>query len=64
MLSASLNTSTTTDSFGATELHPYVNALNPQVDGLVCVYPNAGLPNELGAYDEPPDWYAPVRHRL
>jgi 5-methyltetrahydrofolate--homocysteine methyltransferase len=41
-------------SFGATELHPYVNALNPQVDGLVCVYPNAGLPNELGAYDEPP----------
>jgi 5-methyltetrahydrofolate--homocysteine methyltransferase len=41
-------------SFGATELHPYVNALNPHVDGLVCVYPNAGLPNELGAYDEPP----------
>ena len=41
-------------SFGATELHPYVNALNPQVDGLVCVYPNAGLPNELGEYDEPP----------
>jgi len=41
-------------SFGATELHPYVNALNPQVDGLVCIYPNAGLPNELGAYDEPP----------
>ena len=45
-------------SFGATELHPYVNALNPQVDGLVCVYPNAGLPNELGAYDEPPDMTA------
>jgi 5-methyltetrahydrofolate--homocysteine methyltransferase len=45
-------------SFGATELHPYVNALNPQVDGLVCVYPNAGLPNELGAYDEPPEMTA------
>ena len=42
-------------SFGATELHPYVNALNPQVDGMLCVYPNAGLPNELGAYDEPPE---------
>jgi 5-methyltetrahydrofolate--homocysteine methyltransferase len=42
-------------SFGATELHPYVSALNPQVDGLVCVYPNAGLPNELGDYDEGPD---------
>jgi 5-methyltetrahydrofolate--homocysteine methyltransferase len=45
-------------SFGATELHPYVNALNPKVDGLVCVYPNAGLPNELGAYDEPPEMTA------
>ena len=45
-------------SFGATELHPYVTALNPQVDGLVCVYPNAGLPNELGAYDEPPEMTA------
>jgi len=45
-------------SFGATELHPYVNALNPQVDGLVCVYPNAGLPNELGTYDEPPEMTA------
>ena len=45
-------------SFGATELHPYVNALNSQVDGLVCVYPNAGLPNELGAYDEPPEMTA------
>ena len=45
-------------SFGATELHPYVNALNPQVDGMVCIYPNAGLPNELGAYDEPPEMTA------
>ena len=45
-------------SFGATELHPYVNALNPHVEGLVCVYPNAGLPNELGAYDEPPEMTA------
>ena len=42
-------------SFGATELHPYVSALNPQVDTMMCIYPNAGLPNELGAYDEPPE---------
>ena len=42
-------------SFGATELHPYVQALNPQVDSMLCVYPNAELPNELGAYDEPPE---------
>ena len=45
-------------SFGATELHPYVSALNPQVDSMVCVYPNAGLPNELGQYDEPPQMTA------
>ena len=45
-------------SFGATELHPYVQALNPQVDSMLCVYPNAGLPNELGAYDEPPEMTA------
>jgi 5-methyltetrahydrofolate--homocysteine methyltransferase len=25
---------------------------------MVCVYPNAGLPNELGAYDEPPEMTA------
>ena len=45
-------------SFGATELSPYVTALSPHIDGLVCVYPNAGLPNELGAYDEPPEMTA------
>jgi len=45
-------------SFGATELHPYVNALNPKVDSMLCVYPNAGLPNELGQYDEPPEMTA------
>ena len=45
-------------SFGATELHPYVQALNPQVDSMLCVYPTAGLPNELGAYDEPPEMTA------
>ena len=42
-------------SFGATELHPYVGVLNAQVDTLLCVYPNAGLPNDMGAYDEAPE---------
>ena len=42
-------------SFGATELQPYVSTLSPQVDTMMCIYPNAGLPNELGAYDEPPE---------
>lgn len=42
-------------SFGATELRPYVATLSNIVDTLLCVYPNAGLPNELGEYDEAPE---------
>ena len=42
-------------SFGATELRPYVALLAKQLDGLLMVYPNAGLPNDLGQYDEAPD---------
>lgn len=39
-------------SFGATELRPYVQALSLVADCPLMVYPNAGLPNDLGAYDE------------
>ncbi|MBZ6377926.1 5-methyltetrahydrofolate--homocysteine methyltransferase [Pacificimonas flava] len=39
-------------SFGATELRPHVAALSKIADAAVMVYPNAGLPNELGEYDE------------
>lgn len=42
-------------SFGAPQLRPHVVTLSAQADTLVMVYPNAGLPNELGAYDEKPD---------
>jgi len=42
-------------SFGATQLRPHVKALSEIADTLIMVYPNAGLPNELGAYDEMPD---------
>ncbi|WP_374598933.1 homocysteine S-methyltransferase family protein [Sphingosinicella sp.] len=42
-------------SFGAKELRPHVQALSRIADTLVMVYPNAGLPNELGQYDEAPD---------
>jgi 5-methyltetrahydrofolate--homocysteine methyltransferase len=45
-------------SFGATELRPYVATLNKLVDTLLCIYPNAGLPNDMGAYDEQPDMTA------
>ncbi len=42
-------------SFGATQLRPHVKVLSEIADTLIMVYPNAGLPNELGAYDEMPD---------
>ena len=42
-------------SFGAAQLRPHVRALSQIADALIMVYPNAGLPNELGAYDEMPD---------
>lgn len=39
-------------SFGAAQLRPHLAALSRQADTLVMAYPNAGLPNELGEYDE------------
>ncbi len=39
-------------SFGASQLRPHVKVLSEIADTLIMVYPNAGLPNELGAYDE------------
>ena len=41
-------------SFGAQQLRPHVRTLAEICDTLIMVYPNAGLPNELGAYDELP----------
>jgi 5-methyltetrahydrofolate--homocysteine methyltransferase len=42
-------------SFGAQQLRPHVQALSAVADTLLMAYPNAGLPNDLGAYDERPD---------
>jgi 5-methyltetrahydrofolate--homocysteine methyltransferase len=42
-------------SFGATQLRPHVKVLSEIADSLIMVYPNAGLPNELGQYDEQPE---------
>jgi 5-methyltetrahydrofolate--homocysteine methyltransferase len=39
-------------SFGAAQLRPHLRALSGVADTLVMAYPNAGLPNELGQYDE------------
>jgi 5-methyltetrahydrofolate--homocysteine methyltransferase len=41
-------------SFGAQQLRPHVQALSAAADALLMAYPNAGLPNELGQYDELP----------
>lgn len=41
-------------SFGAAQLRPHVRALSAIAEALIMVYPNAGLPNELGQYDEAP----------
>jgi len=40
-------------SFGADQLRPHVATLASIADTLIMAYPNAGLPNDLGAYDEP-----------
>jgi len=41
-------------SFGAEQLRPSVDEIAHVADTLVSVYPNAGLPNEMGEYDETP----------
>ena len=41
-------------SFGAQQLRPHVKVLSGIADTLIMVYPNAGLPNDLGEYDELP----------
>jgi 5-methyltetrahydrofolate--homocysteine methyltransferase len=42
-------------SFGAQQLRPHVKSLSAIADTLIMVYPNAGLPNDLGQYDELPE---------
>jgi 5-methyltetrahydrofolate--homocysteine methyltransferase len=42
-------------SFGASQLRPHVKVLSALADTLIMVYPNAGLPNDLGEYDELPE---------
>ena len=41
-------------SFGAAQLRAHVAALSGIADTLLMAYPNAGLPNDLGEYDECP----------
>ncbi len=45
-------------SFGAEQLRPSVDEIAHVAGTYVSVYPNAGLPNEMGAYDETPEHMA------
>src|SRR5467141_1756770 len=47
-------------SLGATEMRPYIAALSRVAPVYVTCYPNAGLPNSIGGYDEEP----PITSRL
>ncbi|WP_390549761.1 homocysteine S-methyltransferase family protein [Qipengyuania sp. MTN3-11] len=42
-------------SFGADQLRPHVQVLSDIADTWLMAYPNAGLPNDLGEYDELPE---------
>lgn len=41
-------------ALGATQLRPHVAELARTAETYICAYPNAGLPNEFGEYDEQP----------
>jgi 5-methyltetrahydrofolate--homocysteine methyltransferase len=41
-------------ALGARQMRAHVAELARVADTLICVYPNAGLPNEFGRYDEGP----------
>jgi 5-methyltetrahydrofolate--homocysteine methyltransferase len=42
-------------ALGASALRPYLQVLNEQAPFFVSAYPNAGLPNEFGQYDQTAD---------
>lgn len=42
-------------ALGAKDMKPHLYSLNRMADSLISVYPNAGLPNEFGQYDESPE---------
>ena len=42
-------------ALGAEEMRPHLAELARVADTFVCAYPNAGLPNEFGEYDETPE---------
>jgi len=47
-------------ALGAKQMRPFVEDLSNASDKFLSVYPNAGLPNEMGGYDETPQTMASV----
>src|SRR5579863_7879542 len=47
-------------ALGGKQLRPYVEELARVADTYVCAYPNAGLPNAFGGYDETPEQTAGI----
>ena len=45
-------------ALGAAAMRPHLAELSSVADTFTCVYPNAGLPNAFGRYDESPDFMA------
>jgi 5-methyltetrahydrofolate--homocysteine methyltransferase len=42
-------------ALGASEMRPYIEAIGRMSEAYTICYPNAGLPNALGGYDETPE---------
>jgi 5-methyltetrahydrofolate--homocysteine methyltransferase len=47
-------------ALGGKQLRPYIEELARIADTNVCAYPNAGLPNAFGEYDETPEQTAQI----
>jgi len=45
-------------ALGANAMRAHIAELSDVADTLICAYPNAGLPNEFGGYDETPEFMA------
>ncbi len=42
-------------ALGAVEMRPHLETLSQLAETYVCAYPNAGLPNQFGEYDQDPE---------
>ena len=47
-------------ALGAEEMRPYAAEISRIADTNICIYPNAGLPNEFGEYDQLADEMAVI----